>query len=57
MVEISTAFALLYTHGNELQKPVFSPTEKQLASWLKLAERAMLELSLSIAGLVFMVSK
>jgi len=41
----------------KIQKPVFSPTEKQLASWLKLAERAMLELSLSIAGLVFMVSK
>ena len=38
-----------------LQKPVSSPTEKQLASWLKEADKAMGSLERSIAGLVFMV--
>ncbi len=38
-----------------LQKPVSRPTEKQLASWLKEADKATGSLELSIAGLVFMV--
>jgi hypothetical protein len=38
-----------------LQKPVSSPTEKQLASWLKEADKATGLLEFSIAGLVFMV--
>jgi hypothetical protein len=39
-----------------LQKPVSSPTVKQLASWLKEADKATGLLELSIAGLVFMVA-
>jgi len=39
-----------------LQKPVSRPTEKQLASWLKEADKATGSLELSIAGLVFMVA-
>jgi hypothetical protein len=39
-----------------LQNPVLSPTEKQLASWLKEADKATGLLELSIAGLVFMIA-
>jgi hypothetical protein len=39
-----------------LQKPVSSPTVKQLASWLKEADRATGLLEVSIMGLVFMIA-
>lgn len=44
-------------HGSELkmQKPVSSPIAKQLASWLKDADKADGLLELSIAGRVFIV--
>lgn len=39
-----------------LQKPESSPTAKQLASWLKTADKATGLLEGSIAGLVFMTT-
>lgn len=45
---------LLRRRGRSLQKPVSRPTAKQLASWLKAADKATGLLSRSIAGLVFM---
>jgi hypothetical protein len=40
-------------HINILQNPVSSPTAKQLASWLKEADKATGLLEFSITGLVF----
>jgi hypothetical protein len=42
--------------GHILQKPVSSPTAKQLASWLKEADKATGLLEVSITGLVFIVA-
>lgn len=39
-----------------MQKPVSSPTAKQLASWLKEADKATGLLEVSITGLVFMIA-
>lgn len=38
-----------------MQKPVSSPTAKQLASWLKEADKAIGLLDVSITGRVFIV--
>lgn len=47
----------LSSHGSELktQKPVSRPTQKQLASWLKDADKEMGPAESSITGLVFIV--